>query len=110
MKKRLTFNTLIALGLIALPTYAATDTKIISEQDAIKAALNSINVEVLGIRHDEPDTQWDVFIRHNDKAYEVEVNALTGEIVAAEEETLAEIQAELSGNLSHEGTLGDVDK
>ncbi|WP_230627030.1 PepSY domain-containing protein [Photobacterium angustum] len=82
----------------------------ISESEAIKAALHSINVEVLGIRHDEPDSQWDVFIRHNDKAYEVEVNALTGEIVTKEEETLAEIQAELSGELSHEGVAGDVDK
>ena len=86
------------------------DAKIISKEAAITAALAAVDVEVLGIRHDEPDTQWDVFVKKGEKAYEVEVNALTGEIVAAEEESLAEIQAELSGDLSHEGTLGDVDK
>ena len=44
------------LGLTALASYAATDAKLISEQDAIKAALAKIGVEVLGIRFDEPDT------------------------------------------------------
>lgn len=99
--------TAIALGY---STSANASADIISKEDAINAALGTIDVEVLGIRHDKPDNQWDVFIRQGEKAYEVEVNASTGEIVAAEEETLAEIKAELSGDLSHEGTVGDVDK
>ncbi|PSW19868.1 peptidase [Photobacterium sanctipauli] len=110
MKKFLLTSAVIAFITFCIPTYAASDAKIISKDEAIKSALAAVDVEVLGIRHDEPDAQWDVFVKKGDKAYEVEINALTGEIVAAEEETLAEIQAELSGDLSHEGALGDVDK
>lgn len=108
-----TLGGLAALTLasfISTASIAADDTHIISELDAIKAALTTTDVEVIGIRFDEPDAQWDVFIRTGAKAYEVEVNAITGEIVAAEEESLAEIQAELSGDLSHEGVAGDTDK
>ncbi|MBC7002339.1 PepSY domain-containing protein [Photobacterium sp. BZF1] len=100
----------VTLGLTTIASYAATDAKLITEQDAIKAALAEVGVEVLGIRFDEPDTQWDVFVRQGDKAFEIEVDAKSGKIIAAEEETLAEIQAELSGDLSHEGVEGDVDK
>ncbi|MEM1210200.1 MAG: PepSY domain-containing protein [Planctomycetota bacterium] len=82
---------------------------LISEQDAIEAALTEVGGEVLGIRFDEPDTQWDVFIKRGDQAFEVEVDAASGQIVAAEEESLEEIQAELSGDLSHEGVDSDVD-
>lgn len=81
----------------------------ISERDAIDAALREVGVEVLGIRFDAPDTQWDVFVRSGERAYEVEVDAGNGTIVAIEEEDLEEIQAELSGDLSHEGVDGDVD-
>lgn len=112
MKKLILCSALTALGVLSLPSYAASDAKIISQEEAIKSALGALDVEVLGIRHDEPDTQWDVFVKKGDKAYEVEVevDALTGKIVAAEEESLAEVQAELSGDLSHEGVIGDVDK
>ena len=110
MKKLILCSALTAFGVLSLPSYAASDAKIISQEEAIKSALGALDVEVLGIRHDEPDTQWDVFIKKGDKAYEVEVDALTGKVVAAEEESLAEIQAELSGDLSHEGVVGDVDK
>lgn len=110
MKKLISCIALTTFGVLSLPSYAAADAEIISQEDAIKAALGALDVEVLGIRHDEPDTQWDVFIKRGDKAYEVEVDALTGKIVAAEEESLAEVQAELSGDLSHEGVIGDVDK
>ncbi|HDM8163878.1 TPA: PepSY domain-containing protein [Vibrio harveyi] len=110
MKKLILCIALTAFGVLSLPSYAAADAELISQEDAIKAALGALDVEVLGIRHDEPDTQWDVFIKHGDQAYEVEIDALTGKIVAAEEESLAEVQAELSGDLSHEGVIGDVDK
>lgn len=69
-----------------------------------------LGVEVLGIRFDQPDTQWDVFIRVDDQAHEVEIDAVTSKVIAAEPESLEEVQAELSGDLSHEGTEGDVDK
>ncbi|WP_325893597.1 PepSY domain-containing protein [Grimontia sp. NTOU-MAR1] len=110
MKKLMLCSTLIALGVVSLPNYAASNAEIINQEEAIKAALGALNIEVLGIRHDKPDTQWDVFVKKDDKAYEIEVDALTGKIVAAEEERLAEIKAELSGDLSHEGVIGDVDK
>ncbi|WP_260260449.1 PepSY domain-containing protein [Vibrio intestinalis] len=110
MNKIVLSSAVVVLGALSAASFAAEDAKIISKEAAITAALAAVDVEVLGIRHDEPDTQWDVFVKKGEKAYEVEVNALTGEIVAAEEESLAEIQAELSGDLSHEGTLGDVDK
>lgn len=108
MKKLILCSALTAFGVLSLPSYAASDVKIISQEEAIKSALGALDVEVLGIRHDEPDTQWDVFVKKGDKAYEVD--ALTGKVVAAEEESLTEIQAELSGDLSHEGVIGDVDK
>ncbi len=110
MKNFVICAAITALGIASTPSYADSDANIISKTEAIEAALESVGVEVLGIRHDEPDNQWDVFVRHGDKAYEVEVDAITGKIVASEEESLAEIQAELSGDLSHEGVLGDVDK
>ncbi|MEM8494269.1 MAG: hypothetical protein AAF663_02635 [Planctomycetota bacterium] len=52
-------------------------------------------------------------LRHGasgDRAFEVEVDAVSGDIVAVEEEALEEIRAELSGDLSHEGVDGDVDE
>lgn len=110
MNKPTLYGATVALCALGISMSVSANSEIVSKEEAIKAALGTIDVEVLGIRHDEPDNQWDVFIRQGDKAYEVEVNASTGEIVAAEEETLAEIKAELSGDLSHEGTVGDVDK
>ncbi|PSU58779.1 peptidase [Photobacterium aphoticum] len=100
----------MALGMASVSISAAEKANIISEQEAIKAALGAVNVEVLGIRFDKPDTQWDVFVKLGDQAYEVEVDAVTGKIVAAEKESLKEVLAELSGDLSHEGVEGDVDK
>ena len=47
-------------------------------------------------------------MRSGEQAYEVEVDAETGAIVASEEEDLEEILAELSGDLSHEGVDGDT--
>jgi len=82
----------------------------ISEEDAIKKALAHMEIEVLGIRFDKPDKQWDVFIRSKSKAYEVEVDALNGMIIKVEEESLDEIEAELSGDLSHECVECYVDK
>lgn len=81
-----------------------------TKADAIEAALREVDGDVLGARFDAPDTQWDVFVRSGDQAYEVEVDAESGEIVAVEEEGLEEVQAELSGDLSHEGVDGDVDR
>lgn len=110
--KKLILNGVIAIafGALSITNYAAESTKFISDKDAIQAALLEVDVEVLGIRFDAPDTQWDVFIRSGDQAFEVEVDAVSGEIVAVEKETLEEIRAELSGDLSHEGIDGDVDK
>lgn len=110
MKRTVLGTALIIISSASFVGYAASHSDIIPKEQAIEAALAAVNVEVLGIRHDEPDTQWDVFVKKDEKAYEIEVNANTGEIVAVEEETLEEIQAELSGDLSHEGTIGDVDK
>ncbi|WP_162048509.1 PepSY domain-containing protein [Vibrio taketomensis] len=98
------------LSLFTLLSYAATNEEMISKERAIEAALGAIGVEVLGVRHDKPDNQWDVFVKHGEKAFEVEIDATTGNVVATEEESLAEIKAELSGDLSHEGVIGDVDK
>ncbi|EOD80083.1 hypothetical protein D515_00907 [Grimontia indica] len=110
MKKLILGSALLAsVGAFSVSSYAA-DAKLITEEAAIKAALAEVGVEVLGIRFDEPDTQWDVFVRSGEQAYEVEVDAVSGKIVAAEKESLAEIQAELSGDLSHEGVAGDTDK
>lgn len=110
MKQLILCGALAAVSTFSVSTYATQGTEIISKEQAIKAALLSLDVEVLGIRHDEPDTQWDVFVTRDGKAYEIEVDALTAKIVALEEESLAEVQAELSGELSHEGVTGDVDK
>jgi len=101
---------LIAFSTLSVTSYAAEETKLISAQDALQTALAELGIEILGIRFDEPDTQWDVFIRLDEQAYEVEVDAVSGKIVAAEKESLKEIQAELAGDLSHEGVDGDVDK
>ncbi|MEZ8381510.1 PepSY domain-containing protein [Vibrio splendidus] len=110
MKQLILCGALAAVSAFSVSTYAAQGTEIISKEQAINAALLSLDVEVLGIRHDEPDTQWGVFVTRDGKAYEIEVDALTAQIVAVEEESLAEVQAELSGELSHEGVTGDVDK
>ena len=110
MKQLILWGALAAVSTFSVSTYAAQGTEIISKEQAINAALLSLDVEVLGIRHDEPDNQWDVFVTRDGKAYEIEVDALTAKIVALEEENLAEVQAELSGELSHEGVTGDVDK
>mgnify|MGYP001800965239 CR=1 FL=1 len=111
MKKIILGGAVLAtLGACSVPSDPAEEANLISEQDATQAALAEVGVEVLGIRFDEPDTQWDVFVKLGDKAYEVEVDAVSSEIIAAEEESLAEVQAELSGDLSHEGVEGDVDK
>lgn len=99
----------ILICSFSVTSNAGDNPRIINEKDAIQAALKKLGVEVLGIRFDEPDTQWDVFIRSGEQAYEIEVDAVSGEIIAAERESLEEIQAELSGDLSHEGTSGDVD-
>jgi len=99
----------VASSVLGTLTYAVEESAYISEEQAIENALGALDVEVLGIRFYEPDTQWDVFIRTKDHAYEIEVNAKSGEIVAVEKESLDEIQSELSGNLSHEGVDGDTD-
>ncbi len=108
MKKILLCALVVMSSSVA--AHVIADQKIISQDAAIKEALNEIDVEVLGIRFDKPDVQWDVFVRSGKQAYEVEVDAVTGHIVATEKESLAEIQAELSGDLSHEGVKNDVDK
>jgi predicted small secreted protein len=100
---------LTVLNSLSVHSYASDDTKFISKEQAINTALNELSIEVLGIRFDEPDSQWDVFIKSGQHAYEVEVDAVTGKIVTAKKESLEEIKAELSGDLSHEGVSGDVD-
>ncbi|HHX8330483.1 TPA: PepSY domain-containing protein [Vibrio alginolyticus] len=105
MKKFLLCSALTAFCVISPPSYPASNAEIINQEEAIKAALGALD-----IRHDETDSQWDVFIKKGSKDYEVEVDAPTGKIVATEEESLAEIEAELSGDLSHEGIIGDVDR
>lgn len=105
----LTYAFVTTLATLSTLSHAEDKKNLISEREAISAALAELSVEVLGIRFDEPDSQWDVFIRSGKKAFEIEVDAASGDIVAAEEESLQEIQAELSGDLSHEGTSGDVD-
>lgn len=99
----------VAISSIGIHSLASEEAKLISEQQAIDAAFNELGIEVLGIRFDKPDNQWDVFIKSGQQAYEIEVNAITGKVVAAEPESLEEIKAELSGDLSHEGVSGDVD-
>lgn len=99
----------ITLVVLCSTGCASKNSTFISEQDAIEAAVAEVGGELLGIRFDEPDKQWDVFVKSGDQAYEVEVDAVSGKIVAAEKESLAEIQAELSGDLSHEGVEGDLD-
>lgn len=100
---------LIALGTLSLNGCAANDTEFISRDSAIEAALSEVNGKLLGIRFDEPDEQWDIFVQSGNDAYEIEVNAVNGKVVAVEQESLAEVQAELAGDLSHEGVEGDVD-
>lgn len=100
---------MLAISLLSFAGCAQKGGVFISQQEAIEAALAEVDGDVLGIRFDEPDAQWDVFIGSGDQAYEVEVDAVSGKIVAAEAESLEEIQAELSGDLSHEGVEGDVD-
>lgn len=111
MKKRILQSVLLtALSTVSVAGYAAGDAKLISKDDAIQAAIDEVGGEFLGIRFDEPDTQWDVFIKSGNQAFEVEVDAKSGEIITAEKETLEEVQSELSGDLSHEGVSGDTDK
>lgn len=110
MKKFILCSALTAFCVMSPQSYPASNAEIINQEEAIKAALGALDVEVLGIRHDEIDSQWDVFIKKSSKVYEIEVDAPTGKIVATEEESLAEIEAELSGDLSHEGIIGDVDR
>jgi hypothetical protein len=102
------------LGLLALSTSlylgcACLDARYISQEDAEQAALKEVDGEIIGIRFDEPDSQWDVFVSADQKAYEIEIDATNGTTVAVEEEDLAQIKAELSGDLSHEGVKGDED-
>ncbi|MEM9419127.1 MAG: PepSY domain-containing protein [Planctomycetota bacterium] len=100
---------LAALGVLPATGCAQNDATLISKETAVEAAIAEVGGELIGIRFDEPDTQWDVFVKSGDKAYEVEVDAVSGKIIEAEQESLEEIQAELSGDLSHEGVEGDVD-
>lgn len=109
-KSILSVAVLVFGGALSVTSYATEEAKLISEEDATQAAIAEVGGELLGIRCDEPDTQWDVFIKSGEKAYEVEVDAVSGAIVAAEEESFEEVQAELSGDLSHEGVEGDVDQ
>lgn len=101
---------LVTVGIFSINSFADDADKIIKKEEAIQVALAELEVEILGIRFDEPDNQWDVFIRSGEQAYEIEVDAVNGKVVAAEKESLEEIQTELSGDLSHEGVSGDVDK
>ena len=110
MKKLILSTLLVGVGVLSVSSFAADNSKYISKNDAKNIALKKVDVEVLGIRFDKPDSQWDVFIRSGKNAYEIEIDALSGKIVAVEKESLKEIQAELSGNLSHEGVKGDIDK
>lgn len=110
MKQFILATTVTASLVLFASGCAPRKSAYISQEQAIESALAAVEVEVLGIRLDEPDTQWDVFIRSGDQAYEVEIDAISGDVVAAEQESLEEIQAELSGNLSHEGTAGDIDQ
>lgn len=105
-----TFNlVLLALGTSFYLGCACADARYISQDDAQEAALREVEGDIIGIRFDEPDAQWDVFVSANPKAYEIEIDATNGKTVAIEEEDLAQIKAELSGDLSHEGVKGDKD-
>ena len=110
MKKIILSTVLIGFTALSVSSFAADTSKYISKKDAIQAALAKLDVEVLGIRFDKPDTQWDVFVKTGKDAYEIEIDALSGKVIAAQKESLKEIRAELSGNLSHEGVEGDIDK
>ncbi|MEM9916393.1 MAG: PepSY domain-containing protein [Planctomycetota bacterium] len=101
------FVVFFALGLTGC---TQKDVTFISEQDAVETAVAEVGGDVIGIRFDEPDSQWDVFVKSGDEAYEVEVDAISGQVVAAEKESLEEVEAELAGDLSHEGVEGDVDE
>ncbi len=50
MKKLILCSALTAFGVLSHPSYAASDAKIISQEEAIKSALGALDVEVLGIR------------------------------------------------------------
>ena len=100
---------LATLGVLTVTGCAQKDATVISKEAAAEAAIAEVGGELIGIRFDEPDTQWDVFVKSGDKAYEIEVDAVSGAIIEAEQESLEEIEAELSGDLSHEGVDGDVD-
>lgn len=95
---------------VVLASHAAEQKQLIGDQYAIKQALAALEFEVIGIRFDEPDLQWDVFIKSKGQAYEIEVDAYSGKVLAIEEESLEEIRAELAGQLLHEGIDGDIDK
>jgi hypothetical protein len=110
MKFSLVKSVFIVLSVSSFSVYAADHAKFISKQEAIDVALEAVGGEVIGIRMDEPDNQWDVFVKSGADAFEVEVDAINGSVVASEKESLEEIEAELSGDLSHEGVSGDVDK
>jgi hypothetical protein len=111
MKFSLVKSVFIVLSVSSFSVYAADHAKFISKQEAIDVALEAVGGEVIGIRMDEPDNQWDVFVKSGADAFEVEVevDAISGNVVASEKESLEEIEAELSGDLSHEGVSGDVD-
>ena len=84
--KRSLFRRTLLLTLVSLgvSSFALANPTLISEEQAIESALEGIGVEVLGIRFDEPDTQWDVFVKSGEQAYEIEIDALTGQLVAKE--------------------------
>ena len=43
--------------------------------------LKAVVVEVLGIRFDERDTQWDVFVRKDKQVCEIEVDAKSEQLI-----------------------------
>ena len=46
----------VTLSAFSALSYAADGDKLVSKQEAIKAALAEVGVEVIGIRLDEPDS------------------------------------------------------
>ena len=110
MKKPIIYGAFLAtLFSLGTPSYALAGSKLIDKQQAIEAALSELGIEVLGARFDKPDKQWDVFVKSGNQAYEIEIDAVSGKVIEKAKESLEEIQAELSGDLSHEGVSGDVD-
>ncbi len=100
----------LILNVLSVSSYAEKDAQWISEEKAIQVAITEIGGDIIGIRFDKPDAQWDVFVQSGKHAYEVEVDAKNGAIISTEQESLEEIHAELSGDLSHEGVGSDIDK